>query len=120
MSQTLLSNNPAFVMLASGVVPAHGLDMAFAGSDTVNGNAFLSSGSDLLIIYNSDSVGHYIGILSAPDPDGRYANVSYVVNAGAYSFVKITTPSIFIQPITNLVLLTSDASEVEFLVIMGS
>lgn len=119
MSQTLVANNPAFILVPNGIVPSLGLDKTFQAADTVNGNAFLSSGRDLLIVFNSDSGPHTFSIQSAPDPDGRFANVTYTVAAGVYSFVEINSASIFVQS-TNMVLLTASDTHIQYLVVMNA
>ena len=119
MSQTIISNNPAFILPTNCIIPAMGLDKAFTSADMSNGNAFLSSGRDLLVVYNSGGVSYTFTIYSAPDVDGRFANVTYTVGAGVYSFVDIATASIYIQS-TNLVLLSANNASIQYLVVMNS
>lgn len=119
MSQTLLPNNPAFILAPPGIVPALGLDKTFTTADTSNGNSFLSSGRDLLIMYNSGGSPYTVVISSAPDPDGRFADVTYTIGAGVYSFVEINSSSVFIQA-TNLVLLLANNAAIQFLVVMNA
>jgi hypothetical protein len=120
MSQTLVPNNAAFVLQPAGVIPAVALDKTFQAADTVNGNSFLSSGRDLLIVYNSDSSSHTFTIFSAPDPNGRFANVTYTVGAGVYSFIEIDASSIYVQPSTNLVLLAASDPTIKYLVVLNA
>lgn len=119
MSQTIIPNNPAFTLLSSGIVPPTVLDRVFTSADMTNGNAFLSSGRDLLVVFNSDTVTHTFTISSAPDVDGRFVNVVYTIGAGVYSFVDITSASIFIQS-TNLVLLSASSALIGYLVVLNS
>jgi hypothetical protein len=121
MSQTLLTNNPAFILLPPGVLAPASLDKVFTAADIVNGNSFLSSGRDLLIVYNSDvGASHTFTLVSAPDPDGRYANITYTVGIGAYSLVDITSASVFVQSTNNLVLLSASNVAIQYLVVMNS
>jgi len=121
MSQTLLTNNPAVVLLPPGIVAPASLDKVFTAADVVNGNSFLSSGKDLLIVHNSDGAAtHTFTLVSAPDPDGRYANITYTVGIGSYSFVDITSASIFVQSTNNLVLLSASDVTIQYLVVMNS
>lgn len=117
MAQTILANNPAYVLASPGIVPANAMDKAFSAADTVNGNAFLSSGNDMLCVFNSDTNPHSFTISSAPDEFGRFADVSYSVAAGLYSFVTINTASLYIQPNTNEVLIACASALVKFLVV---
>jgi hypothetical protein len=117
---TLVSNNPAVQLMPPAIVSSTELDKTFQAADTMNGNAFLSSGNDLLIMFNSDSASHTVTIQSAPDSFGRFANLTYTVGAGVYSFVNITIGSLFIQPGTNEVLLQASSTLVEFLVVMNA
>jgi hypothetical protein len=119
MSQTIIPNNPAITLIPSGVVAPASLDKVFTAADMTNNNAFLSSGRDLLIVYNSDSAPHTFTITSAPDIDSRSVNVVYTVGIGSYSFVDITSASIFVQG-TNLVLLAASDVHIQYLVIMNS
>lgn len=119
MSQTLIQNNPAYILQPPGIVPALAFDKTFQVADIVNGNAFLSSGRDLLVVYNSDVVSHTFTLKSAPDPDGRFADVTYTIGAGVYSFVEIGTASVFIQS-TNMVIVTGSDVHVQFLVVMNA
>jgi hypothetical protein len=119
MSQTIIPNNPAFLLQPAGIVAPGGLDKLFTAADTVNGNAFLSSGRDLLIVYNSGGSSYTFTIASAPDPDGRFADVTYTVGAGVYSFVDITSASVYVQS-TQLVLLAASNVAIQFLVVMNS
>ena len=120
MSQTLIPNNAAFVLQPAGVIPALALDKAFQGADITNGNSFLSSGRDLLIVYNSDVASHTFTIFSAADPNGRFANVTYTVAAGVYSFIEIDSSSIYVQASTNLVLLAANDPTIQYLVVLNA
>lgn len=122
---TQIPNNAAYILTSAGSVPATALDKVFVACDTSNGNQFLSSGHDLLVVHNLDSEAHPFYISSAPDSDGRSVLVVYQVGAGLYSFVEIDTASVFVQPNSNLVMLPSPSwgplnSNIEFLVIMNA
>jgi hypothetical protein len=117
---TQIPNTAAFQMISSGIVPALGLDMAFTPADTVNGNSFQTSGNDLLIVYNSDSVAHTFTLTSAADQYGRFATFTYTVGAGVYSLVNITPTALYTQGGTGLVLMTGSDTHIQFLVIMNA
>ena len=116
---TLLPNNPAVVLQPAGSLAALSLDKTFTAADTSAGNSFLSSGRDLLIIYNSDGSAHDVTLHSAPDDEGRSVDVVYNVGIGVYSFIEINSASIFVQPNTNLVSFSCASSAVRFLVVMN-
>ncbi len=120
MAQTLLSNNPAVQLSTPGVVVPTSLDKTFQAADTVNGNSFMASGNDLLIIYNSDVASHTVTIQSAADSFGRFANLTYTVGAGVYSFVNITTASLYTQTSVNEVWLQASDPTIKFLVVMNA
>lgn len=124
MTPTQLTNfTQAYLLTPAGV--AQGLlDKAFQASDPTNGNFYQSSGKDMLIVYNSDTDGsppaaHSFGIVSAPDQFGRYANVTYTVQPGAYAVVIISSQAIYTQPNGQVVLMSSDA-RLLFLPIQGA
>lgn len=119
MSQTLLQNLAAPILNSAGTIAPGLLTRTFQAADTGNGNAFLSSGHDLLAVYNSDSSAHNLFIASAPDTFGRSVTVEYSVAAGSYSVIEVDSSSIFVQPNTNMVLVSSDSALVAFMVIMN-
>lgn len=119
---TLLTNfAPGYVLTPAGV--AQGLlDKAFQASDPVNGNYFVSSGRDMLLVWNaggSPPSPQTFGITSAPDQFGRYANITYTVQPGAFECVIITSQSIYTQP-NGQIWLTSSSANIMFLPIQGA
>jgi hypothetical protein len=119
MAPTQLTNfAPAYILTPAGV--AQGLlDKAFQAADPVNGNFYQSSGKDMLIVFNSDTVSHTFGIQSAPDQFGRYANITYTVAAGGYEAVIISSQAIYTQPNGQVVLSASDV-HIQFLPIQSA
>lgn len=120
MPQTLISNNPAIQLMTPGMVVPTSLDKTFTAADAVSGNSFMASGNDLLIMYNSDSSSHTVIIRSAADSYGRFADVTYTVGAGVYSFVNIVTASLYTQLDVNEVWLLASDPTVKFLVVMNA
>lgn len=55
---------------------ANSLDIAWANSDTANGNYFVSSGRDLLLVRNGDAAPQTITIASKIDPYGRTGDIT--------------------------------------------
>lgn len=52
--------------------------VVMAAADTVNNNAFVASGNDLLIIHNTGETAHSVTISSVDDPYGRQGDVDSV------------------------------------------
>lgn len=119
MSQTLIPNNPAYQLTSPGIVPALALDRTFQAADTVNGNAFVASGNDLLLIYNSDSASHTVTFTSVADSFGRFATLVYTVAADAYSLVNITPAALYTQGGTQEVQFLASSALIGFMVIMN-
>ena len=120
MSQTLIPNLPAYQLLSPGLIASEALDMTFTVADTVNGNAFLASGNDLLIIFNSDSSSHTVTLNSAADSFGRFATITYTGGAGVYSLINVTTASLYTQPGINEVQFLASSNLISFLAIMNA
>lgn len=124
MPPTLLANfAPAYILTPAGV--AQGLlDKAFQAADPVNGNYFLSSGRDMLIVFNSDISGsppassHSFGIKSVADQFGRFADVTYSVAPGATAVIIIPSSAIYTQP-NGTILLSATDSRLMFLPIQS-
>lgn len=68
-----------------GTVAANALDVAFVASDNVNGNYFVGTGKELILVHNTDAGAQTFTITSAADPYGRTANISaYSLAAGEF------------------------------------
>jgi hypothetical protein len=69
------------------LVSANGLDFTYAAADAVNGNAFICSGRELLLIRNDHATdAATVTIASAPDPYGRTKDIAtYSLNAGEFA-----------------------------------
>ena len=68
-------------------VPANGLDFSFAAADHVNGNAFVCSGRELILMHNDHATdAATVTIASAPDPCGRTKDIAtYSLSAGEFA-----------------------------------
>src|SRR5271156_6603374 len=119
MPPTLIPNNPAYQLTSPGIVAALALDKAFQSADSVNGNAFIASGNDLLVMYNSDSAAHTVTFTSVADMYGRFATLVYTVNPGVYSFVNITPTALYTQGGTQEVQFLASSALIGFLVVMN-
>ena len=73
-----------------GAVVANALDLTWTPADATNGNSFPLTGSEILLIWNTDSAAHTFSITSVADNFGRTGDVTtYSVGAGvisSYSF----------------------------------
>jgi len=112
---TLIPNNPALTLQSPGTEAPLALDKAFTAADVTNGNAFLASGNDVLIIQNTDASAHDVVIYSAVDSFGRYADFTYSVGPGVFSFVNIIPTSLYTQAGTNQIQFLCTSALVEFL-----
>jgi hypothetical protein len=119
---TLLTNNaPGYQLTPAGITQGL-LDKAFQASDPVNGNYFVASGRDMLIVWNSGGsppAPQTFEIISAPDQFGRYANIIYTVAPGGFECVIITSQAIYTQANGQIQLVSSSAN-IMFLPIQGS
>lgn len=74
-------------------VVADSLDFAFAAADNTNGNDFIITGKELLLVQNSDSSAHTFTATSVPDQLNRTGDITtYSMAAGefaAFSFSNI-------------------------------
>lgn len=115
MPRTVITPVSLNVLPSAGVVsPA--LNAAFVASDSLNGNEFLASGSDLIFIYNSDVAPQNFSIKSVADQYGRFADITnYVLAPGTYAQVVVTTASIFIQTDGNIYL-NSSANTIQYFI----
>lgn len=68
-------------------ISANGLDFEFTEADAVNGNAFVCTGRELIVIRNDHaSDPATVTILSAPDPYGRTKDIAtYSLAAGEFA-----------------------------------
>jgi hypothetical protein len=66
---------------------ANGLDFSFADADDVNGNSFVCSGHELILIHNDHATdAATVAIASAPDPYGRTKDIAtYCLAAGEFA-----------------------------------
>jgi hypothetical protein len=116
MARTVITNVTPNVLPSAGVVsPA--LNATMIAADSGNGNQFVASGRDLVIVHNTDTNPQTLTIVSAPDLAGRKADITaYSIAAGAHLDVLITAASLFTQT-DGTIQLTASSSLVKFLVL---
>lgn len=62
------------------------LALAFTAADAVNGNKFPLSGTEIVLMQNTDTGAHHVTISSTPDDKGRSGDIaSYSIAAGAFA-----------------------------------
>ena len=67
-------------------ITAGGADITLAASDPDNGNTFVCTGREILVVYNADVAEKTITITSVDDEKGRSEDVtSYALAAGDYA-----------------------------------
>ncbi len=68
-------------------ISANGLDFSFAAADDVNGNSFVCSGRELVLMRNDHATdAATVTIASAPDPYGRTKDIAtYSLAAGEFA-----------------------------------
>jgi hypothetical protein len=75
------TNLPKTVL--GGSYPGTGVSPTFTASDPVNGNEFVLTGKELLLVKNIGAVSRTITLFTAPDSFGREADVVATLASGA-------------------------------------
>lgn len=61
------------------------LDFVWTAADNTNGNSFVSTGRELVLVQNTDSSGHTVTVTSVPDQTNRSGDITaYAVAAGVF------------------------------------
>jgi hypothetical protein len=61
---------------AGGVVGATALNLVETACDTVNGNSFIMTGHEVLLLHNTDASAHTVTLSSASDSKGRSGDIT--------------------------------------------
>lgn len=88
---------------------------SFVASDNVNGNSFVSTGREILVVYNAGSSAT-LTVSSVADASGRTGDLTQVVGAGAY-FVTQMFPITGWRQTDGTIHLTTTASTLQIMVI---
>jgi hypothetical protein len=109
MAQTALT--PIQLKQDNYAVVAGDLTVTFTASDTVNGNSFPATGTEVLLINNTDVSAHTFQITSVNDSLGRAdaSMTAYSVAAGAIAAIQMSQLSGWIQTNGNVNLTSSSA-----------
>ena len=88
MAETLVAIQD---LLAPFDVPsAEGADFTFAASDLANGNYFLCTGREVLLVQNENAGAQTITITSVPDEKGRSEDITtYSIGIGEFAMFGV-------------------------------
>jgi hypothetical protein len=119
MARTNISTqSPLGPYPAGGSVSAAALDLAWTAADATNHNKFKFSGSDVVLVWNTDSGSHNLALTSAPDEHGRSADIaSYAVGAGKISLFDFRNGAAGWKQSDGNVYLQADDATVKFAVL---
>lgn len=78
--------------------------------DSSNGNSFTSTGREILVAYNSDTVVHTVTVASVADAFGRTGDTTKNVNGGAYYIFQMFPPAGWRQTDGTIHVTCSDAT----------
>ncbi len=111
MPKTSVTKQAAVGPYPTMPVAANSLDFLFTAADVGNGNQFIPSGDDLLIVTNSDGANPYtFTVTSAPDPLGRIGNIdTYSLGAGEFADFRLKKTG-WMQPDGNIYISASNAA----------
>lgn len=62
--------------IATGKYPTAGVNCPFAIWDATNGNQFVATGKDIIIVFNTDTASHTYTIHSVADDKGRSGDIT--------------------------------------------
>lgn len=68
----------------AGSYPGNSVTPTFSAADTANGNQFVATGKEMLLVRNVGATTRSITLNSASDAYGREADITETIAAGAY------------------------------------
>jgi hypothetical protein len=74
-----------------------GTDVVYSGADATNGNVFVNTGSDYLLVENTGVGSTDVTVISVPCSHGRVQHETKTVAAGATTVLGPFPPSLFNQ-----------------------
>lgn len=99
------------------VVSALGLDFVWTAADVANGNSFVSTGHEVVLVNNTGGSSYTVTVTSQPDAYGRSGDLTtYAVAAGLFSVLPHFTTGGWKQSDGTIHLSASNAA-VKFAVI---
>jgi hypothetical protein len=116
MAQTALT--PVQLKQDNYAVIAGDLTITPVVMDVANGNSFIATGREVLVIQNTDAAAHTFGITSVSDSLGRSDSSlsAYSVAANSFVAIQMSTLAGWIQP-TGVVNLTSSSALLKIVVL---
>ena len=101
-----------------GIVAAEALDFSFANSDTAQGNQFVGSGHDLLLIFNNDAAAQTFTLTSVNDPFKRQRDITaYSLGIGEYAVFYFGSLVGWKQAAGGFIFLDTSVDNVQFTVV---
>lgn len=83
MARTAIAAQKPLGPFITGAPGAGTLDIVETAADVANGNQFVASGADVLIVHSTDAAPQNFSVVSAPDPFGRSQDITnYSVGIG--------------------------------------
>ena len=111
-SVTLAQNN--YAVQPGDLTLTAGSDSPFVpatiASDPINGNSFVPTGNEILLVQNIDIVDHTFTAVSSQDKLGRTSDLSYTVTAGSLAVFEYSVLEGWIQPDGMVYVNASDES----------
>jgi hypothetical protein len=112
---------PVTVRINNYQVQAGDLVVVPAACDAVNGNSYIYTGQEILMVYNSGGSGYTYTVTPATDAYGAQNTTlsAVAIAAGAFDFVQMSNPQGWITS-GNLINLTCSNAAVKFAVLRHS
>lgn len=109
MSQTALT--PVTLKQNNYAVQAGDLAVAPAAMDAINGNSYVATGNEILLLQNTDSSAHTITITSVADSLGRLDTslTGYSIPANGIAMIQMRQLAGWVQAGSLVLLATSSA-----------
>ena len=98
--------------LTTQVIPANGSldDLVFAAADNVNGNDYVNTGKEIVVVRNDDAGAQTAVINSKKCSHGREQDITMRPAAAKYALAGPLSPSLFRESDTGRTLITPSAA----------
>jgi hypothetical protein len=83
MVETLLT--PQILKGPFDIVTAGDLNITFESADNINGNRFISTGREIVLMHNSGASVELVTLISTPDLFNRIRDIAYSIPAGGFA-----------------------------------
>lgn len=99
-------------------VTALSLNYVYTAADVANGNSFVSTGREIVLVQNTDSGGHHVSVVSVADAFGRTGDITaYAVAAGLFSVLPYLSGAAGWKQTDGTIHLSADDATVKFAVL---